>query len=212
MQVKRAMLKALSGIVKYLSYIWVSIWPISSAGFVLQRKQPTIYTKRLACSIISIIKPGDLVLTGTYGYLHNAFIPGKVSHVGIYIGAHEDHNHAVAHIDQTGFRIDSIDLFTYVDFVEIWRPREALSRVELDKLLMIIDTYRNNNINYDFLFNTKNTKFYCSELIVMLMHYIRPAMMFATERSLGRAVYLPGSFQVGHYKKLSEFGDIPALY
>ena len=104
--------------------------------------------------ICNLVKPGDIILRGYKHYLDGFLIPGKYSHVGIYIG-----EHIVVHAVAEGVKeIDIID-FLLADRVCILRPNsEQVNAVQYVK--------EHIGSKYDFKFNSSDSsEFYCFELI-----------------------------------------------
>lgn len=67
--------------------------------------------------VLSLVKPGDVLLRRYDGYVDNAFIDGKYSHAGIYVG-----NDMIIHaINPIVSEIDVID-FCRCDNICILRP------------------------------------------------------------------------------------------
>ena len=103
--------------------------------------------------ICNLVKPGDIILRGYKHYLDGFLIPGKYSHVGIYIG-----EHIVVHAVAEGVKeIDIID-FLLADRVCILRPNS-----KQDNAVQYVKEHIGSK--YDFKFNSSDSsEFYCFEL------------------------------------------------
>ena len=103
--------------------------------------------------IMDVIAPGDVVLRGYRHYLDGFFIPGDLSHSGIYVG-----NGTVIHSVAEGVcEIDLIDFFR-CDRACVMRPKDGKAAVEaIEKAKSLIGS------DYDFNFVDGNGAYYCHE-------------------------------------------------
>lgn len=106
--------------------------------------------------ILSVCKPGDIVLRGYDSYLDSKFIKSsrKYSHAGIV----SDKKHIIHAIAPNVTKVDILD-FCYCDRIAILRPKK-------DKTGAIIKAkkFLKNNIPYDFNFTHGRETLYCFEL------------------------------------------------
>ena len=104
--------------------------------------------------ICNLVKPGDIILRGYKHYLDGFLIPGKYSHVGIYVG-----EHTVVHAVAEGVKeIDIVD-FLLADRVCVLRPNS-----EQDNAVQYVKEHIGSK--YDFKFNSSDSsEFYCFELV-----------------------------------------------
>ena len=104
--------------------------------------------------ICNLVKPGDIILRGYKHYLDGFLIPGKYSHVGIYIG-----EHTVVHAVAEGVSLTNIIDFTRCDRIAIFRPtfgqNDAIQKAK---------AFLGAKVPYDFGFERGISALYCFEL------------------------------------------------
>jgi hypothetical protein len=105
-----------------------------------------------------LIKPGDVLLTRTYGELSSLIIPSHWKHAAIYLGTE-----MIGEATQNGVRSDYLSTFMlHKDEVKVLRPL-FLSDIECKEAAL----YALNQIGvpYDFAYEETVKAFYCSELV-----------------------------------------------
>lgn len=108
--------------------------------------------------VMKIIKKGDVLLRGYVDYLDTYFIPGKFSHVGLYVGDME-----VIHSMQDGVFQEGLMRFLRCDYLAIMRPR--LSEEEIDNVVTRARTLLGTP--YDFLMDFEDASRMCCTEFVM---------------------------------------------
>lgn len=107
-------------------------------------------------TIISLVKPGDIILRGYSEYLDSKFIPDKLkySHAGIYVG-----NNLMVHAIAENVSYINILDFCACDRIAIFRPKKGQrSAIKTAK------EFAKQNIPYDFGFSRGTSALYCFEL------------------------------------------------
>lgn len=113
--------------------------------------------------IMSVIKPGDIILRGYKNYLDGKFIPnfpnniiGKgFSHGAIYIG-----NNQIIHAVAEGVEYINIIDFCQCDRIAIFRPKSGTKKAITIANKLI-------GLKYDFIFKENNNNVYCFELCAL---------------------------------------------
>jgi cell wall-associated NlpC family hydrolase len=106
--------------------------------------------------ILSILKPGDIVIRGYKHYLDGKFIPSKAgwSHGAIYVGDNQ-----IIHAVVEGVQYINVIEFTRCDRIAVLRPRKNIKSA-IKKAKQFVK----NNIPYDFNFKRNQSALYCFEL------------------------------------------------
>lgn len=106
--------------------------------------------------IMTILKPGDIVLHGYDNYLDGKFIPDKLkfSHGAIYIG-----DNLVIHSVAEGASVQNIVDYCQCDRVAILRPKSGVKHA-----IIKAKAFARANIPYDFGFSRGSSALYCFEL------------------------------------------------
>jgi len=108
--------------------------------------------------VFRIIKKGDVLLRGYVDYLDSYFIPGKFTHVGLYIGDRE-----VIHSMQDGVFQEGLMRFLRCDYLAILRPK--LTEVEINNVVK--EAKNLLGTPYDFILDFKNSdKMCCTEFVM----------------------------------------------
>ncbi len=155
--------------------------------------------------LVEQLKPGDIILTSPRpGLVSSAFISGKNTHVGVYVGESFDRQlkHGFVHAVHPSVRAEEMHtvLTTYAG-VEVWRSE--LPEEELDLVCKRAKNAVNKNKKYDYNFlsttnateDIANLDLYCSELVEFAYRTVLPpTMRFKVDRRLGREFYLPDTF------------------
>lgn len=104
--------------------------------------------------VLSLVKPGDVLLRRYDGYVDNVFIDGKYSHAGIYVG-----NDMIIHaVNPTVSEIDVID-FCRCDNICILRPTSGQTHA-----MSVARKYLADCVTYDFNYQPTDEAIYCFEL------------------------------------------------
>ncbi len=107
--------------------------------------------------ILTLRKPGDILLRRYDHYLSGLMIPGYWTHTGYYQG-----NNRVIHMLGEGITNEDILTFCRCDNLAIIR---CMDKDLVKKSQELIKEELKKNVQYDFAFNTTSPKrFYCSEL------------------------------------------------
>lgn len=106
--------------------------------------------------ILSLLKPGDVLLTRKDHYVSNFFIKGKFSHAGLYVG-----NNRVIHVTTDGIVNQDILGFMRADALAISRPKDnTTTKTAIERAY----TQLTKEIQYDYDFDKDSPEeFYCSE-------------------------------------------------
>lgn len=106
--------------------------------------------------VVSLLRPGDVLIRGYDGYLDGAFIKSKraYSHAGVYIGKNEI-VHAVAPKVEKTWVVD----FCECDRVAVLRPRRGTR-----KAVAAAKKFLKDGVPYDFFFGRGTSALYCFEL------------------------------------------------
>jgi len=105
--------------------------------------------------VVSIIKPGDIVIRRFEGYLDRIFLPGWFNHAGIYIG----HN-TVIHAISDGIVTEDIIDFMRTDHMIVLRPPSKCAKTAVTTAVSLLGR------PYDFSFNfNESLRFSCTELV-----------------------------------------------
>ena len=155
--------------------------------------------------IMSIIKPGDILMRSYNNYIDNYFIPkgeSQCSHSGIYIGGK---NFQVLHAMAEGITSHYIIDFCRCDRIVILRPKQ-ISINQTKKLLRFSRKCFKDNVQYDFNFEDDNKKYYCHEFTAMCyIHigmYIEKVSLKTIFRTMSPKKYLADSFYLNKNFKI----------
>jgi len=109
-------------------------------------------------NILTIIRPGDILLRRYDHYISGLMIPGYFTHAAIYTD-----NNKIVHMLGDGINEQDILTFCRCDEIAIIRCSDIDTRhYAIEKA----DTYYNQNIKYDFDFDfSDSTRFSCTEFI-----------------------------------------------
>jgi uncharacterized protein YycO len=122
-------------------------------GFV--SRFPAIKGKDII-DIIGIIRPGDIIGRSYKYFLDTYFIPGKLSHSGVYIGNDKIVHSVSPAVEETHI----IDFIMGTDKIAIVRPTIENKTRLVDTVLSFVGA------PYDGLFNKDDSsRFYCHELV-----------------------------------------------
>lgn len=110
-----------------------------------------------ARKIIDALEPGDVLLRTYKHYLGSILTKGYWSHAAIYVG-----NNNVIHMLGDGITTEDILTFTRCDDIAILRSKDLeLISIAIEKA----NSYMAEDIEYDYDFDKKADKFYCTEFI-----------------------------------------------
>ena len=134
--------------------------------------------------LLSLVKPGDIILTYSEGYMSNIFLPGIFKHGIVYTGRREnwensdwndihitDHqnsliqlNHNIIEAIAEGVVSGSLEeiLDTKINRLAVFRP--SLSNQEIMGVMQTIHSYLGNQYDFTFDFNDAETQV-CTEVI-----------------------------------------------
>lgn len=162
---------------------------------------PLLFTHLEKDSILNLLKPGDIILTFSDGYMSNIFLPGVFKHGIIYIGNRDDWTLN----DWTFFNIDSEKkrmIEPHHDIIEavsegvvsndlihildekinrmvILRPK--LEPEEIQKVVKKAHEYLGNEYDFSFDFNDASTQV-CTEIIYRAYNGLGPISFSLTKR------------------------------
>ena len=131
--------------------------------FIASRKikyRKNLLTKKEYRQVLACIKRGDLILAGTLRRVSRFLIKGLVTHSALYLGRDK-----IIHVIVDGVEVISLeDLFLEYDYVVVLRPNIEKNKT---KVINKAIAYMRAQIGkpYDFDFEYKDNKFFCSELI-----------------------------------------------
>lgn len=128
--------------------------------------------------ILDILKPGDILLRRYSHYLGSLIIPGYFSHAAIYIG-----NNEIIHMLGAGINKEDILTFLRCDDIAILRTSED----EAKEAVYQAKAYYIAGIKYDFNFDDKPDRFYCTEFIDNLFNY-------PIKKQIGKKIIMPDNF------------------
>ena len=134
--------------------------------------------------LLSLVKPGDIILTYSEGYMSNIFLPGIFKHGIVYTGRREnwensdwndihitDHqnsliqlNHNIIEAIAEGVVSGDLEeiLDTKINRLAVFRP--SLSNQEIMGVMQTIHSYLGNQYDFTFDFNDAETQV-CTEVI-----------------------------------------------
>lgn len=128
--------------------------------------------------MLSILQPGDLILTRTRGELATLLIPGFWKHASIYVGNERIIDAVTAGVSERWLA----DLIMKTDNVVILRP----PLTEDEQFQMISYCYSMVGTPYDFAINIDTrAKIYCSELCYLSINYAKQANYIELQESMG---------------------------
>lgn len=108
-------------------------------------------------NILDVIEPGDVVLRTYNNYLGSILTKGYWSHAAIYVG-----DNKIIHMLGNGITSEDILTFTRCDDVIILRSKNKdLVSSAIEKA----NSYLAEGIDYDYSFDKKADKFYCTEFV-----------------------------------------------
>lgn len=139
--------------------------------------------------ILSVLKPGDVLLRRYDHYISGLMIPGYFTHAALYVGDDQ-----VIHV--TGIGINKEDILTFLrcDNIKVLRCKdETKIQPAIDHAWAQLD----KEIKYDYDFNMESPdKFYCSEFVDFSFGYpVRDDIVYEGEGIKGGYV-LPDDFLV----------------
>lgn len=109
-------------------------------------------------TIVTLVKPGDILLRKYDHYLGSRIIPGFWSHAAIYAG-----NNEVIHMLGDGITLEDILTFTRGDHMMILRHKD---KDKADIAAFLARKYLEKKIEYDYNFDEKETnRMYCTEFV-----------------------------------------------
>lgn len=162
---------------------------IAGAHMPFSRKRMTADTY---LDIRKLARPGDVLLTFTYGEASVWFIPGKYKHIGWYMGDDKvleasTHGVRISHLSEFVFRKDGIGCF---------RSKFATEQEMIDA---VSRGAKLEGKEYDFEFNTQNDQWYCSEIVFMktkeVLEEAGKEMPFKLQPRLGVDTIAPDDFR-----------------
>lgn len=106
--------------------------------------------------VVSLLKPGDIILRGYDYYLDGKFIPDKLkfSHGALYVG-----NNKIIHAVAEGVSYTNVVEFCECDRIAIFRPKKG-QKAAIAKAKKFVK----NKVPYDFGFERGTSAMYCFEL------------------------------------------------
>ncbi len=119
-------------------------------------------------TVLSLIKPGDILLRGYINYLDGYFIPGVFSHAGMYIG-----NDTMIHSMAEGVFSDDILNFCRCDKLAILRFNTIS-----DENIEIACSNAKDLIGkkYDFEAEEDDDEYYCTEAVVEFYKHMKDTL------------------------------------
>ncbi len=130
--------------------------------FVILKSHPYEVNGPLLRKLLNNIQPGDILLRRFKYYISHWFIPGYYTHAGLYVGSNE-----MIHMLGDGITKEDILTFARCDEIKLLRFHDSNDSNKHIVLRAIADAYKyySKDVQYDFDFKPKNSKFYCTELI-----------------------------------------------
>ena len=128
--------------------------------------------------ILNVLKEGDILLRRYSHYLGSLIIPGYFSHAAIYVGDNE-----IIHMLGAGITKEDILTFLRCDDIVVLRASEGLAK----EAFYQAKAYYIAGIEYDFNFNDKPDRFYCTEFIDNLFGY-------PIKTQIGNRIVMPDNF------------------
>lgn len=108
-------------------------------------------------NIVDALEPGDILLRTYKHYLGSKLTKGYWSHAAMFVGGND-----VIHMLGDGITKEDILTFTRCDDVAILRATEPeLISIAIEKA----NFYMDKDIDYDYNFDKKADKFYCTEFV-----------------------------------------------
>jgi hypothetical protein len=114
--------------------------------------------------IISILKPGDILLRRYDHYLGSITIPGYYSHAALYCG-----DNYIIHMLGKGVTKEDILTFLRCDDITILRHNDEQ---QIQKAIKTAQEVLEKKVAYDYSFDPDTHKFYCTELIDYCYNFI----------------------------------------
>jgi len=161
-------------------------------------------TKEGYLSLVSQLKPGDVVLTKPIsGVLSNMFIGGTYTHAGIYVGRSfdEQYQHGFVHAIHPAATVEefAVPMTQYTGF-QVWRSN--LTEEEVDLVCKRAKNTVNKVTKYDFKFlssaetteDVANLELYCSELVEFAYRPFIGKVVFRLDAKLGKPFLIPDKF------------------
>jgi len=161
---------------EFIFTLWGDVRIPLVEGIKFSRKQKMIFNK--------LLKPGDILLTFSSGYLSNIFLPGYFKHVLTYTGKHDPKSnkylaklslkpeqkklikkeHNIIEAISEGVRTNNIENYYngYADRIIVFRPN--LNDDQIINIMNRIHSYLGNDYDFDFDL-TNGEKQTCSEII-----------------------------------------------
>jgi hypothetical protein len=132
---------------------------VPSPLYIMFKSHPYAVNGPMMRDILGELKPGDILLRKYKYYITNWFIPGYFSHAAIYVG-----DNSIIHMLGNGIVKEDILTFMRCDDICILRYPK-ISNFKLAKVLNNVQALYDSKVGYDYSFNSKNEKYYCTELI-----------------------------------------------
>lgn len=113
--------------------------------------------------VLETLQSGDILLRRYDGFLNTIFTPGFWGHAAIYMGSN-----LISHAIGEGIVIEDILDFCRTDHICIMRFKDNNTDIILEILRRaenILKEDAKNNIEYDYMFESGNNSYYCTEYV-----------------------------------------------
>lgn len=161
------------------------LWPLTHMiGQKSVRKRPTLSHYSL---LLSLMQPGDVLVSFTKWRPTNWLIPGHFNHSGLYVGD----GHVIQAVAPDVANTELAEFLGSVDDVAVLRPL-GFKQPQLEQACA--DALGYVGIPYDYMFEPGNHAFYCSELVYTCLAGANPDWHFTLRECLGVQTALPQDF------------------
>ena len=174
------------------------LWALSPIALLLAKFPRT--SNRVACNacdkLLTVLKPGDIIVTRTNWLPTNLIIPGHYKHSVMYVGDEE----CIEAVLPVVHRLDLQELLGRISEYAVLRPTFA------DSSEMVKAVSKMNKLvgkPYDLYFEPGSKSFYCSEAIWFCYRRVVKNWAFTPRERMGVQTVTPNDFYLAkQYFKL----------